>query len=313
MAILMEQTRGVVELKNNRITGIEPIGPPDNQFRFGIGGAALGPLSGKLVGELHAIGNYIDSRSVPFMQGDDNGIAMAAASFSFLEYRDNRLYTDGESVEIEGLDNPDAIIEVVGNDIINDGAVSSLADLTEIVGLTTGVSGGHPAALKVIGVRAKSVLIEDNTIAVSGYPSAVCLMAGADAFQPLEDISFEIRRNHCTMDGQFAALQAGWAGLLPFYPPFYLRNAIVEDNVFTGTARFGIPFLDWTYIGPGAGALPNDVTNRGRTNVFRNNDLTGFAATENGLVFWNSTFDNLFVGATGGSVVDQGTNNRINP
>lgn len=228
-----EQTRGVVELKNNRITGIEPIGPPDNQSRFGIGGAALGPFSGKLVGELHAIGNYIDNRNVPFMQGDDSGIAMAAASFSFLEYRDNRLYTDGESVEIEGLANPDATIEVVGNDISNDGAVLSLADLTEIVGLTTGVSGGHPAALKVIGVQAKNVLIQGNTIAVSGYPSAVCIMAGADAFRPLEDICFEI--------------------------------------------------------------------------------LTSFEATENGLVFWDSTFDNLFFGDTGGSVVDQGMNNRINP
>lgn len=313
MAILLEQTRGVVELRNNRITGIEPVGPSDNQIRFGIGGAGLGPFSGKLTGELHAIGNYIDNRNVPFMRGDDNGIAIAASSFSFLEYRDNRLYSFGESIEIEGLANPDATIEVVGNDVINDAAVSSLADLTAIVGLPTGVSGGHPAALKVIGVQARSVLIEGNTIAVSGYPSAVCMMAGVDALRALEDIGFEIRGNSCTMDGQFAALQAGWAGLLPFYPPFFLENAIVEDNVFEGSARFGVPFLDWTYIGPGAGVLLNDLVNRGNRNTFRNNDLSNFAGTENGLVFWDSTFDNRFFGATGGTVIDRGRDNVIEP
>lgn len=313
LAIKLEQTRGVVELRNNRITGIEPIGPPEDQFRFGIGGAGIGPYSGKLVGELHAIGNYIDNRDVPFSRGDDNGISIAASTFSVVEYRDNRLYTDGESIEIEGLANPDGTIEVVGNDVINAAAVSSLADLTEIVGLPTGVSGGHPAALKVIGVQAQSVRIEGNTIAVSGYPSAVCIMVGQDAFRPLEDGRFEIRGNRCTMDGQFAALQAGWAGTVPFFPPFYLDRAIVEDNVFTGTARFGIPFLDWNYIGPGGGALPNDLVNRGHANVFRRNDLTSFQATENGLVFWDNTVDNAFVGDTGGSVIDRGRDNVIQP
>ena len=97
-------------------------------------------------------------------------------------------------------------------------------------------------------------------------------------------------------------------------PPFYLQNAVVKNNVFEGTARFGVAFLDWIYTGPGSGELDNDLVNQGNRNVFYGNDMSRLRASDAALVFWDETHDDCFSGGTGvGAVIDNGRGTRINP
>ncbi|MGB5812692.1 MAG: hypothetical protein WBG86_19315, partial [Polyangiales bacterium] len=317
-AIIMEQTRGTVKLLNNRVTGLSQIGEvSDNPdalfpFRFGMAGAGFGPLSGQFHGKFHAVGNYIHNPIRNFSQGDDNGVAISATNFDFVEISHNTLITRGEAVEIENNIAPGGRIEVIGNKIRTNAAISNFAKWTFMPPpetgwpYPTGESGGHPACIKVTGGDVAQLIVEDNDVETSNYPSVVCIMVGLSN----DDSRTVIRNNRCSMDGSFAGILAGWAGEIPFFPPFFLHNALVEKNVFEGTPRFGIIFTDWTFDGPG----PNDANaliNTGNHNLFRWNDMSRLHATDASLVFWDHTSENVFFGNPNGTVINTGTNNVI--
>ena len=107
-------------MRRNRITGIAGALlfhlltgiPREALFRFAISAAAIDPGAGDLTGTFLAQNNYIDTRDDPFESGDDNGIALQGCHFSRIDIIDNRIFTRGESVEIEGCTNPDARITV---------------------------------------------------------------------------------------------------------------------------------------------------------------------------------------------------------
>ncbi len=297
IALQVAKLNGTLEVVQNRFTGI--IG--ELTLRFAVGGTALGSNAGNLKGHFRAFENHIDTRGVPFDIGDDNGFAFAQCDFESIEIRQNRIYTRGEGVEVEGCTNPAAVIEIVGNEFITDATVSNLAPLTTPSRLP-GV-GGHPAVLKVIASEAASVHIADNDVTLRGWPTAICIMPGLSNKKG----TMLIENNHCDMDGQFAALLAGWAGFPLFFPPFYLQNSVVRGNLFEGTAQNGVVFSDFSFD-------PNsnfDEVNLGNGNLFEDNDMTGLQIDGVGLFFDERTKKNQFIGDPNGPVVDLGKKNEV--
>ena len=301
IAIEVERLAGGLELENNRFTGITGASGDRGTLRFAVGGASPGLREGSLRGWFRAVDNHIDTRDVSFKIGDDNGFAFAKCEFDRIEIRDNRIYTRGEGVEVEGCSNAAAVIEVVGNELITDAAISNLAPLTKSPGLV-GI-GGHPAVLKVIGSEASQVLIADNDVTLSGWHTAICIMPGLTNRAG----TMQIRNNYCQMSGQFAALLAGWAGTPGFFPPFYLQNSVVENNVFEGTAQYGVAFADFAFLP----ARVADEVNRGNNNLFQGNSFLGLETSQAALYFGPRTRENVFIGDPNGRVIDRGRRNQI--
>jgi hypothetical protein len=299
IAVNVSKLNSQLDFEQNRFTGITG----QDTLRFAIGGAAIGPLAGNLKGSLRVVDNHIDTRAITFDLGDDNGIAFAMCEFERAEVLDNRIYTRGEGVEFEGCHNSKSTIEIVGNDLITDATKSTLAPLSVALGIQ-GV-GGHPAVLKVVGTEAKSVLIADNEVQLTGEPTAICIMPGLVNRKG----SMSIQNNHCKMDGQFAAVLAGWAGAPIFFPPFYLQNSVVEDNVFEGSGQFGVAFADFDWI-PNSGG---DEVNKGNRNLFQNNSFDNFTADQAALYFGPTTFKNEYIGNPNGIVIDLGKRNQVVP
>ncbi|MCG6860973.1 MAG: sulfatase-like hydrolase/transferase [Chromatiaceae bacterium] len=299
IALQVSQLNSTLLLTQNRFTGITG----QAKLRFAVGGAALGPAAGNLKGRFHAYENHIDTRGVRFPEGDDNGFAFAQCDFDHVDIRNNRIYTRGEGVEIEGCNNPDAVIEIVGNELITDATVSNLAPLTTPTVLD-GI-GGHPAVLKVIGSKAKHVLIADNQVRLRGWPTAICIMPGLTN----EEGTMSIEGNYCNMSGQFAAVLAGWAGFPAFFPPFYLQNSTVRNNVFEGWAQHGVAFSDFLFDPSSS----QDEWNLGNGNLFKGNSFRGLRTDGVALFFGASTQTNVFIGDPNGVVVDLGTNNQVIP
>ena len=84
-----------------------------------------------------------------------------------------------------------------------------------------------------------------------------------------KEASTWIRDNHCSVSGQFGGLLAGWAGTPGLFPPSYLSNSVVEDNVLEGFGKYGIVFADFLFLPDSSG----DEVNRGHSNLFQGNDL----------------------------------------
>lgn len=297
LAVQLQRVNSALELLHNRITGFRGAAG----FRFGIAGAALGPAAGHLHGSVKAVGNFLDSRDEPFDLGDDNGIALQGCNFDSIEIRDNRIHTRGESIEIEDCTLPEGEIRIVGNEVSTDAAVSDLAPLASPSGVAG--TGGHPAAVKVAGASARTLSIEDNVVTVNGWATAVCIMPGLVNAESRT----VIRGNRCAMSGQFAALLGGWAGNPGFFPPFFLRNALVEDNDFRGEAELGIGFLDWTYRPAASASLVNEASG----NVLRGNRMQALRTNQAAVYFGEHTHDNVFVGHPHGAVIDLGTGNVV--
>lgn len=299
IALQVSKLNGTLLLTQNRFTGIAG----QAKLRFAVGGAVLGPVAGNLKGRFHAYENHIDTRGVPFPEGEDNGFAFAQCDFNHVDIRHNRIYTRGEGVEIEGCNNPDAVIEIVDNTLITDATVSNLAPLTTPTVLK-GI-GGHPAVLKVIGSKAKHVLIANNQVKLRGQPTAICIMPGLTN----EEGTMLIEGNYCNMSGQFAAVLAGWAGFPGFFPPFYLQNSTLRNNVFEGWAQYGVAFSDFLFDPSSS----QDEWNFGNGNLFEGNNFRSLRTDGVALFFGESTRSNLFIGDPNGVVVDLGTDNRVLP
>ena len=295
--------RGTVEFIRNRITNIrDPRGP----FRGAIGAGNGIPGTEVLEGSVVVQDNYIDLTTTPRAPVNDNGIAFFNSHFTSIDISHNTSITTGDSVEIEG--SVGSSYNVSDNTIVTKYAGNSpFARVVVTVGYP-GLHGGDPNALKMAGNDAARTIIRDNKLTVGGGgPTSTCI----EAFQVAPSIHptrlTEISGNRCTMSGIFAGLLAGWAGLLPTWGPGTLDNAIVTNNIFTGTAAFGIAMLDFKY--------PvfrfNSLVNTSHGNVFRDNNFSAFTASQAALYLGPSTHDNLFVGSLRGTIVNLGTHNVI--
>jgi len=304
LAVEISQIRGRVELIDNRVSGYSSFSYQGIDHRFAFASAGLAPGSGELQGEFLALGNYIDNRDIPFEVGDDNGISLAHCQFSLIEIIENDVYTRGESISLEDCANPQARVDIAHNTVISDAAISVRAQTSVPVGLDG--NGGHPAAIKVAAGEAASLSIRGNSIELSGASTAVCILPGL--LNEAADIL--IRRNHCSMDGQFAGLLAGWSGTPARFPPFYLQNARVALNRFEGTAYLGIGFVDFIYEGENPDGIEN-LANQGHDNTFQGNDLSGLTAERAALYFGPYTYNNVFRGNRGGLAEDHGTGNTV--
>ncbi|MGH8071257.1 MAG: hypothetical protein ACRERE_39715 [Candidatus Entotheonellia bacterium] len=297
MAIALAKTQGSIQIERNRITDITPAplsdALPSDLFRFGLAAAVENPED--LSGALSLTGNHIDLFHGPeFPFGDDNAFGIARCNFSALTVTENFLETRGEA-ELEGCANPDAEVIYARNEIImhaNDSPVGLLVP-----------EGGHPAAIKIHDNDASRVEVRDNDITTLGNVQGVCMLASS---RP--GAKTVITGNTCQMEGQAAALLAGFVGNPGFFGPSALYDAHVYANTFRGRARRGIAFLDLTFPGEG-----QSLINDGHGNHFNNNDLSGLTTTVSSLEFGPHTHDNTFAGRPSGTVIDQGTDNRIAP
>ena len=135
--------------------------------------------------------------------------------------------------------------------------------------------GGYPAALKLVGVDVADVTILNNDITAGGGSRTIVCMEEYEippsSFRPVRLTG--ISGNRCTMGGIFAGLLGGWAGLLPFYGPGSMNDAIVTDNTFRGSAAFGVAMLDFKV--PSAPA--NNLVNTGHVDVLANNNFSTFS------------------------------------
>jgi arylsulfatase A-like enzyme len=308
LALDVARLAGRVELVRNRISGYSSFVLNGADHRFGLAAAGFAPgidydsmpLSG---GEFIAKRNYIDNRDVPFDIGDDNGISLLRCHFDYVQIINNIVNTRGESIEIESCANPEGFVKIANNEIITDAAISVRAPLT--VAPRFDQPGGHPAAIKVAAAEAGRLVIADNRVRMSGWPTAVCIMPGL-----VNDGRNVIRDNHCSMDGQFAGLLGGWAGTPGLFGPFYLSNATIENNRFDGTSYLGIAFSDFAFTGFNPGDS-QDLVNEGHDNVFSGNDMTGLSTSGPALYFGDNTHDNQYFGDPSGPVENYGSNNSF--
>jgi hypothetical protein len=109
------------------------------------------------------------------------------------------------------------------------------------------------------------------------------------------------------MSGQFAAVLAGWAGFPAFFPPFYLQNSTVRNNLFDGWAQHGVAFSDFLFDPSSS----QDEWNLGNGNLFEGNSFRGLRTDGVALFFGTSTRNNLFIGDPNGVVIDLGTDNQV--
>jgi hypothetical protein len=254
-------------------------------------------------GEWQVDHNYADVIRHPFF-GDQDCVAMAHWSFSKVTITDNTLKCDQDVIEVEGGLNPNAQVLVARNQL-----EMSAAPSPEGIAYPP---GGHPEGIKIMANLAASVQVVDNQVLANGTDSdkGVCILFASPQGQPPTFGSNLLAGNTCTMDNMTAGLLAGYTQGGAFYPAGTLQNTLVVNNTFTGTAKFGIAFLDYQ---PPPGLGPEwGLTNDGNGNIFANNDLSGVVAPV-ALQFGPATHDNLFVGDPGGPVVDDGTNNVVIP
>ena len=171
--------------------------------------------------------------------------------------------------------------------------------------------GGHPAAIKPVGTQAATIVIRNNTIdGRAAAASAVCIMVGTNLNTQSSTV---VSGNTCWQSGQFSAFMGGWAGTPLFFAPFWLNDALVFGNTFSGSSFLGFAFLNFTYASP----LPNvvdvqsDSFNRARGNIIAQNDLSSWFSTEADISLGPLTSGNVFRGAFSGIVTDLGTLNVV--
>jgi hypothetical protein len=285
-------------------------------FRFGIAGSGALPNSVELAGHVAIRDNYINTTGIPFLLGDDNGVAFQNVQFETIEITGNTSITNGESMEVEQHTGRKVVLS--DNFIMTRRVTPSLLGLkTELPAFPSLDGGGHPASIKWAGNDTEETIITNNEIYVGSSRTAVCI--GVNLIDPDESVYAKrttvITNNTCTMspgiigDGIFAGMMLGWSGENPFYDKGSLENAIVEDNTLVGRAQFGITMMDFHV--PLAPA--NDLINTSHDNVFRGNDFSQFSPGTASVYFGPSTFDNVFEGDPNGPVIDEGTNNSITP
>jgi hypothetical protein len=297
--------RGTLQFDHNRVTDVRERA----RFRFGIGGSTqILPGSEVLTGDLIVRDNYVDTTTNPFIPGDDNGIAMQGVAFDRIDISGNTAITNGESLEIEASTGSSVTIE--GNLVSTTRRIDSIfAKVVDTVGFPR-LHGGHPSALKMAGNDYEEFTIADNAVTVGGGSStAVCIMQYmADPSQSAHaSRTTRIVGNECRMDRIFAGVLGGWAGELPFFPQGTLDDAMVQGNLFTGSAAFGITMMDFVV----RAAPANDLVNTSHGNQISDNDFTQFAPSRASIYFGASTHDNSFVGDPHGPVINLGHNNTV--
>ena len=317
LAVSFRQIVGTVRMIDNRVSGVQP----GREFRFAMAGAKIGgdnedtassadqSRGSNLTGSIYLEGNYIDN-DVPFAVGDDNGFAFAGVHLKRIEVTNNYIHA-GEAVEIEGCRGTDAVYIIKGNTIVQTPVVSNLAQLTNAPNLKR--HGGHPAAIKPIDAQAKLIVIQDNSIDCrNAYPTAIGIMTGNSN----ANSKTIIENNHCQMNHQFAGILGGWAGTPGFFDPFYMQNAEIRNNTFSGHALFGLAWLDFNFVNSkGVPVADMAVVNKASNNVVEGTDLSDFswarAAAYLGPSTHNNTLTGPFRGRVRNPVKNDGTDNTI--
>ena len=300
---VLNSYRGTVEFIQNRITNLRDPGP----IRGAIGAGNGVPGTEVLEGSLVVQDNYINLTALPGQPLNDNGIGLAGVHFTSIDISHNTIITKGDSIEIEG--SVGTSYNLSDNTLVTKYAeVSPLTKPVVTVGYPR-LHGGDPNTIKLAGNDVAITTVLDNDVtAGGGSPTTVCIMdfqVAPSRFHPIR--LTEIARNRCTMSGIFAGLLGGWAGTLPVWGPGTLDDAVVTDNIFTGTAAFGIAMLDFKVP-----LLPvNNLVNTSHGDVFRDNNFSTFTASKAALYLGPSTHNNLFVGSLRGTIVNLGRDNVI--
>lgn len=287
-----------LRISYDRSTGLQTLPGPWNVDGF-IG--AWDARASTLNGDIQIDHNYIDTRPKPFWFGDDNPIGFARQNFSHASVTDNTLISRGET-EFEGGTNPDAVIVVARNQITMNASPSPDGLLY--------AAPGHPAAIKVHGNLAQRIIVAGNYVRTYGSSKGVCLEVTVPQTPAGEKARTLIQGNTCAMTGTGIGLAAGWTGVPGFFPNGSLQNARVVGNTFTGTALWGIAFLNYT-APPGFPPVAG-LSNEGHGNTFVDNNMSGLHAIV-ALQFGPQTHDNLFIGNPHGRVINRGTHNTIIP
>lgn len=234
---------------------------------------------------------------------DDNPCGVARWNYSYIQVTDSTFISRGEC-EFEGGTNPDGVLVFARNHIDMNAAPSPEGQIG---------AGGffavpvHPIALKLAGSIGKLLVLKDNYIKAYGNKAGVCIGASQEQSPAGERTKVIIEGNTCDMKGSGTALLGCTVGGTQlFFRTGALVNAIIKNNVFKGSAQYGVGFYDIKF--PVIG-VPNC---NAHGNLMIGNDMSGFRGTKAALVFSPSTYDNLYVGSSGrGLVIDRGTGNVL--
>lgn len=252
-------------------------------------------------GQIQIDHNYFDIPHPPVLRFvDENPVAIAFDDFSKITIVDNTFISRGEA-EIEFSRNPDATVLYARNYLVMNAPPSPVARFL------AGGLPGYPAAIKIAASPARQIQVLDNYVLAYGSNLGVCMLVTSPQTPEGNLTQTLIKGNTCDLVGSGMAIAGGF----PF-PGGSLQNAIVVDNTFRGSARWGIGFVDFI-ARPG---IPRAFTlkNEGHDNVFSNNDMSKLITTTAALQFGPSTHDNLFVGNISrfnGKVVNRGKHNTI--
>jgi hypothetical protein len=298
MAVMYSRVTGHVVMSRVKITGVRPGGG----FRFGVAGVGKG-VSGRVTFE-H---NTIDHDEPWEGPGDDNGIAFAGANLAFVNITQNFIRA-GEAVEIEGCSGLHSSYLVSRNTIVQTSVRSSLAASTVCLAFPH-EQGGHPAAIKLVGNEALYNLVDENQVDTAvADASAVCILTGTNLNLAS---TTRVSKNTCTMNGQFGAFVGGWAGTPLFFPPFWVNDMFFVENVLNGSAKFGVSFMNFTYIVNGVPLESQTSVSRSHGNFIVNNDMSRFETSHADLFFDVSTSNNVAIGEFRGSIINLGEQNEI--
>lgn len=257
-----------LEILRNKSTGTIAedflLHPPEGTFFAGklhffataIGGAAVAPFTGAhaprcSIKEIVVRGNVSDQLAADASPAGGAEIELASCTYRRLEIAGNDLGSLGLSVELN--DN-------VGN-------------AGELIVEGNRFNAPGNTALWVVGNEGARVLIDDNRIQTSGGFGGVGMILSHHT----PGATFLVTRNQLVLDQAVSGLFLGFGG------PDPISGAVFADNLFSGTASFGVLAFD-------GAAWSNSSSN----NLFVENDFSGLTAGAFGVFLGAGTTYNVF-------------------
>lgn len=308
LSVLINNSQGPINILSNLFTENTPAtAPSDWGIRFAVGSANLisATVEGLVTIEENVV-DWSDSAGNDTFEGDDNGFAFAATNLS-LTIRNNVINTLGEGIEIEGAFGADTHYLVEGNSLQTLVPPSPLGQVDSPPGSAgEGALGGHPAVIK-LHANEGTFSILDNTVDLSGLSTGVCIMATSRNPDALTGKSVNrVDGNNCQMDNQLTGILGGWGSQPPFFNAASMNGTVVTNNLFSGTAQFGIALIDRSLT-----SVSGPVINSGRSNHFRNNDFSALTAARADIAFDQETYDNFFQSSAADTVINRGSNHIL--
>lgn len=153
--------------------------------------------------------------------------------------------------------------------------------------------------------RNSSTLVEQNTVNLTGNRGLAITLSGENMTVSNNSMSLGAAGSLIP----FGGIALGLADPAPGFPENLgpsLNKSTIANNTVTGTAYFGIVFVDLRYHDPTLGDTPNES----HGNRVINNDLSALNALAFSLFAGPDTYDNVFNGCFA-SVLDMSTANKL--